>query len=120
MVKGVLRDGKENTANPTKNNIVVIPAMQTNYYTSMSEELFIEKDINWLRLRDVTFQYDLPQNRFSRSASVFFTATDLFLLTNYTGLDPIVNGNDRGVGRLGRRRHRLRRTSRCRAVSTSA
>ena len=97
-----------------------MPAVQTTYYTNMSEELFIEKNINWLRLRDVTFQYDLPQNRFSRSASVFFTATDVFLWTNYTGLDPIVNGNDRGVGWLGRRRHRLRRTSRFRAASTSA
>ena len=101
MVKGVLRDGKENSANPTVNNIVVIPATQTNYYTSMSEELFIEKNINWLRLRDVTFQYDLPQNRFSRNASVFFTATDVFLWTNYTGLDPIANGTTAASGGSG-------------------
>ena len=32
---------------PTKNNIVVIPAVNTSYYTNISEELFIEKDINW-------------------------------------------------------------------------
>ena len=32
---------------------------------------------------------------------MFVTATDLFLLTNYTGLDPIVNGNTRPSGGSG-------------------
>ena len=50
----MLRDGKENTATPTPNTIVVVPAVQTNYYTGISEELFIERDINWFRMRDVT------------------------------------------------------------------
>src|SRR5439155_594147 len=53
VISGVLRDGKENSANPTVNTIVVIPSVQPGYYTNMSEELFIERDINWLRLRDV-------------------------------------------------------------------
>ena len=97
VIKGVLRDGKENTANPTVNTIVVVPAIQTNYYTTMSEELFIEKNINWLRLRDITFSFPLP-SRFGRSANGFVTATDLFLLTNYTGMDPVVNGNTAAVG----------------------
>ena len=65
----------------------------------MSEELFIEKNINWLRLRDVTLRYNIPDGFLSaRNASVFVTATDLFLKTNYTGLDPIVNGNSAAVG----------------------
>lgn len=99
VVKGVLRDGKENTDHPTQNTIVVIPSMQTDYYRTMSEELFIERNINWLRLRDVTLRYPLPERLINaRNASVFFTATDLFLWTNYTGLDPIVNGNSAAVG----------------------
>ena len=100
VIKGVLRDGKENTPNPTVNNIVVVPANQTTYYTLMSEELFIERDINWLRLRDVTLSYTLPEGRFlrARNARVYVTATDLFLLTNYSGMDPIVNGNTAAVG----------------------
>jgi TonB-linked SusC/RagA family outer membrane protein len=102
VIEGVLRDGKENTDNPTVNNIVVVPAAQTAYYTNISEELFIEKDINWLRLRDVTVRYNLPPGFLSvRSASVFVTATDLFLITNYSGLDPIVNGNSAAVGGAG-------------------
>jgi TonB-linked SusC/RagA family outer membrane protein len=97
VIEGVLRDGKENTANPTVNNIVITPAVNTDYYLSISEELFIEKDINWFRLRDVTLSYALPE-RLARNANVFVTATDLVLVTNYSGLDPIVNGNTAAVG----------------------
>jgi TonB-linked SusC/RagA family outer membrane protein len=100
VVAGVLRDGKENSANPTQNTIVVVPALNTAYYANASEELFIEKDINWVRLRDITLSYILPE-RLARNASVFVTGTDLFLITNYTGLDPIVNGNDAAVGGSG-------------------
>jgi hypothetical protein len=100
VIPGVLRDGKENSANPTLNSIVVVPAAQTGYYQNMSEELFIEKNINWVRLRDVTLSFSIPE-RLARNASVFLTATDLFLVTNYTGLDPIVNGNDAAVGGSG-------------------
>jgi len=100
VIQGVLRDGKENTATPTQNNIVVVPAVQTSYYTNISEELFIEKNINWVRLRDVTLSYTLPQ-ALMKNASVFITGTDLFLWTNYTGLDPIVNGNTAAVGGSG-------------------
>jgi TonB-linked SusC/RagA family outer membrane protein len=106
VIAGVLRDGKENTATPTKNNIVIVPNYQTGYYTGISEELFIEKDINWMRLRDVTVNYKLPATLLSRqklvkNASIFVTGTDLFLITNYSGLDPIVNGNSAAVGGSG-------------------
>jgi TonB-linked SusC/RagA family outer membrane protein len=102
VIDGVLRDGKENTATPTANNIVVVPAVQTAYYTGISEELFIEKNINWVRLRDVTVRYTLPgKYLMARDASFFITGTDLFLFTNYSGLDPIVNGNTAAVGGSG-------------------
>jgi hypothetical protein len=102
IVKGVLRDGLENTDNPTKNTIVVVPALNTNYYVGMSEELFIEQDINWVRLRDVTLSYQLPTGILgTRTASVYLTGTELFLITNYSGLDPIVNGNTAATGGTG-------------------
>jgi len=100
IIDGVLRDGKENTANPTINNIVVTPALNTAYYTGMSEELFIEKNINWVRLRDITLNLAVP-DRMMRNTSIFITGTDLWLKTNYTGLDPIVNGNSAAVGGSG-------------------
>jgi TonB-linked SusC/RagA family outer membrane protein len=105
VIPGVLQDGKQNSANPTPNNIVVIPSAEPAYYTAMSEELFIERNINWLRLRDVQVSYDLPPGalRLLHAAygSVFLKGTDLFLITNYTGLDPIVNGNTAAVGGSG-------------------
>ena len=68
----------------------------------MSEELFIEQDINWLRLRDVQLSYALPRGFLgARDASLFIKGTDLFLITNYSGLDPIVNGNSAAVGGSG-------------------
>ncbi|MBX9857938.1 MAG: SusC/RagA family TonB-linked outer membrane protein [Gemmatimonadaceae bacterium] len=102
VIDGVLRDGKENSDNPTRNSIVVIPNVQNNFYTAMSEELFIEKDINWLRLRDVTIRYALPPSLLkARDASVALTFTDLFVFTNYSGLDPIVSGTSAAVGGSG-------------------
>ena len=102
VIEGVLRDGKENSDNPTKNTIVVIPAVQTLYYTGIADELFIEKNVNWVRLRDVTFRFPIPGSLLqSREATGFVTGTDLFLFTNYSGLDPIVNGNTAAVGGSG-------------------
>jgi len=51
-------------------------------------------------LRDITLSYAIPEGRFKR-ASVFITGTDLLLLTNYSGMDPIVNGNTAATGGSG-------------------
>ncbi len=102
VIPGVLRDGRENSATPTPNSIVVIPQVQPGFYTGMSEELFIEKNVNWVRLRDVTLRVTLPGKYLqARRASAFFRGTDLLLFTNYSGLDPIVNGNTAAVGGSG-------------------
>ncbi|HSP82479.1 MAG TPA: hypothetical protein VLN72_01970, partial [Gillisia sp.] len=58
------------------------------------------------RLRDVTLRYNftpalLERTNAIQSASVFITGTDLFLLTNYSGLDPVGNGNSAAVGGAG-------------------
>ncbi len=109
VIDGVLSDGLENTDHPTKNTIVVIPYYDDFYYRNLPEEEFIEKDVNWFRLRDVTLNYSFPAKTFRRikamkDLSVFFTATDLVLITNYSGADPSVNTNTagtRGVGTFG-------------------
>ncbi|HWJ92160.1 MAG TPA: SusC/RagA family TonB-linked outer membrane protein [Flavisolibacter sp.] len=109
IVKGVLQDGLENTATPTKNTIKVVPYYQQTYYTTMPEEEFIEKNVNWFRLRDITLNYTfgtkvMRNMRWVRSLSAFVTGNDLVLFTNYTGADPAVNGNtagSRGVGGFG-------------------
>ena len=110
IVDGVLNDGFQNTTNPTKNTITVLPAFLQTYYTvRMPEEEFIEKNISWLRLRDVSLNYTLPAKivkkwGFAKSLGAFVTCNDLILITNYTGADPSGNGNNastRGVGGFG-------------------
>jgi len=107
IIEGVFRDGLENTANPTKNNIVVIPYITTSYYsTYFNTADFLQKDVNWIRLKDITLSYNLPKSLFAKSrvvknASVFFTGTDLLLITNYNGVDPQVNGLNASSGGLG-------------------
>lgn len=106
VIKGVLQDGKQETANPTVNTIAVIPAFSQTYYTSMPEEEFIEKNVNWFRVRDISISYSFKNTvvRGLSSLSAFATVNDLILITNYTGADPQVNGNtagSRGVGAFG-------------------
>ena len=109
VIDGVLKDGKENSAAPTENSISIVPYFQQNYYTTMPEEEFIEKNVNWLRLRDLSLSYTLPANMmknagFLKGASVFFTGNDLILWTNYRGADPSTSGNTasaNGVGGMG-------------------
>ena len=109
VIKGVLQDGLENTDNPTLNNIIVTPYYNDLYYRSMPEEAFIEKDVNWARLRELSLSYSFPERITKRIKSlknlgIFCTVNDLILITNYSGADPGVNGNTaaaRGVGSFG-------------------
>jgi len=109
IAKGVLQDGLENTDHPTVNNIVITPFYAQTYYTTMPEEAFIEKDVNWARLRDLTLNYTFSPKvvrslKVVKSLSAFITGNDLILITNYTGADPAVSGvnaGSRGVGAFG-------------------
>jgi TonB-linked SusC/RagA family outer membrane protein len=109
VIKGVLQDGNENSAHPTANNISVTPYYEQTYYTLMPEEEFVQKDVNWFRLRDLTLNYTFPASLMGRikqikSLSLFATFNDLILITNYRGADPSGNINtssNRGVGGFG-------------------
>jgi hypothetical protein len=104
---GVLKDGLENTANPTRNNIQITPYFNSNFYSAgVADEQFIEKDVNWLRLRDITLSYNFPRRllgsqKVIKSARLVVTATDLFMSTNYSGGDPGVNGTNGATGGSG-------------------
>jgi ferric enterobactin receptor len=107
VLEGVLQDGKENTGNPTKNNIVVIPYYNNGYYNSQyTEEEFIEKDINWLRLQDLSMAYNVPASIFQNAKIIKglqfnVSAQNLFIITNYRGIDPSVSGLSASVGGFG-------------------
>jgi TonB-linked SusC/RagA family outer membrane protein len=104
---GVFKDGLEESATPTANNIPITPHLVSDWYVNRSVAVdFVEKDINWLRCRDITFRYSLgPKvlNKISwlQNASFFVTGTDLFIFTNYSGVDPTVNGNTPATGGVG-------------------
>jgi TonB-linked SusC/RagA family outer membrane protein len=109
VINGVLNDGNQNSANPTRNTIAITPYYLQTYYTSLPEEEFIQHDVNWFRLRDITLSYNMPQSKLKmvnglKSLSFFVTGNDLILITNYKGADPAVNGNTaagNGIGAFG-------------------
>jgi len=100
IIPGVLNDGLQNTANPTPNNITIVPMYNSSYYSATTYAIdYVEHDVNWLRLRDITLRYVLSprQLRALRAfsyADIFVTATDVFLVTNYSGVDPTAGGNN--------------------------
>jgi TonB-linked SusC/RagA family outer membrane protein len=107
IVPGVLNDGLQNSATPTINAIPVNPYYQFDYYTGRQLAVdFVEKDINWMRLRDVTVQYTagpkiLKKLKLFSAFSLFATGQDLLIISNYSGADPSANGNTPAVGGVG-------------------
>lgn len=110
ILNGVLADGLENTDHPTKNTIMITPYTYSTYYTSttgsLAPENFLEKNIKTIRLRDITLAYDIPQSwaaktKFLSSLGMYVTLTDVFLITNYSGMDPDTNGNNPSTGGAG-------------------
>lgn len=106
IIEGVLADGLQNTATPTKNTITIVPYYRSDYYdAAIAEADFLEK-VNWVRLRDLTIGYRLSDKLIKRqklvkSATVFITGTDLFMITNYSGMDPNVNATNASSGGFG-------------------
>jgi hypothetical protein len=110
IINGVMRDGLENSANPTKNNIQISPYYQNEYYNGLSANYidsdFVEKNINWVRMRDITLSYRMPadilkKTNLFQSVSMYLTVTDAFMITNYSGADPAVNGLNASSGGAG-------------------
>jgi hypothetical protein len=106
VVNGVLNDGLQNTSYRTRNTIVITPNNLQSYYTSMPEEEFIQKNVNYFWLKDVTLSYKLPESQvkklgYVKSLSFFVTGNDLVIFTNYKGADPAVNGNTAAAGGTG-------------------
>jgi len=106
IIQGVLNDGLQNTKTPTVNTLVIVPQYLSSYYTSLPDEEFIQKNVNWFRLRDLTLSYQLPQKTLDkikglRGLGFFITGNDLILMTNYYGADPAINSNNPGSVGVG-------------------
>lgn len=85
IIPGVKEDG-------TPNDIPVDAFTYFNRYigdNGSATEQNVE-DGSWIRLRELTVSYDIPLNAggFVKNANVFFTGRNLWLSTDYTGVDP--------------------------------
>ena len=107
VFNGVLKDGLENSSKPTPNNIATkLSDLATGY--AGADPDWIEKDINYLNLSEVRLSYNFEKELLHKltgnlisALTVYAAGTDLFLLTNYSGLDPIGNATSSAVGGTG-------------------
>lgn len=102
-------DGVDDAGNKNTQQVVLSQAyFQSSTLGGLNESNFIEKDIYWFRLRDISLSYSLPAkvlgNSFVKGADLNAGISNLVLISNYTGADPDVNGlnaSNRGSGAVG-------------------
>lgn len=106
VFNGVLKDGNENTANPTKNTIAVdYGAYGTSIYGGGDED-WLEKNVHYIRLQELRLSYRIPSKVLSRTklltaADVYLSGNDLFTWTNYSGIDAVGNTVSAAAGGTG-------------------
>lgn len=66
------------------------PNVDTGSYNNQDATRFIE-DGSYIKLRNITFGYTLPQIKGIDNLRVYLSADNLLLFTDYSGLDPEVN-----------------------------
>lgn len=107
VFNGVLKDGYENGATPTVNTIgVKLGDLQYGY--SGQDPDWIEKDIKYLKLAELRVSYALDRawlakisNKNISAISIFASGSDLFVWTNYSGIDVVGNSNSAALGGTG-------------------
>jgi TonB-linked SusC/RagA family outer membrane protein len=105
VFEGVLQDGNENTANPTKNNIAVDYNLFSTIYTGNDED-WIEENVHYLRMQELRLSYNLPSKWLEKTgilstANVYLAGNDLFVMTNYSGIDAVGNTMSAAGGGTG-------------------
>ena len=104
IFNGVLQDGNEETATPTKNTIAVDYSIYSTAYSG-GDENWLEKNVNYLRLQELRLQYNLPSKWLAKTllsqTSIFVTGNDLFVWTNYSGIDAVGNTVSAALGGTG-------------------
>jgi TonB-linked SusC/RagA family outer membrane protein len=104
VFNGVLQDGNENSATPTINNISVAYGAFPTTYTG-GDENWLEKNVRYLRLQELRLNYNLPAKWLSKTplsqANIFVAGNDLFVLTNYSGIDAVGNTVSAALGGTG-------------------
>lgn len=106
IFEGVLRDGQQNSDNPTQNNIVVDYRLYGTTVFGGGDEDWFEQNVNYLRMQEIRLSYRIPQNFLSRSKiisamDVYFVGNDFFTWTNYSGIDAVGNTVSAAAGGTG-------------------
>lgn len=106
VFNGVLRDGNENTDNPTPNNIALDYRIYGADIFSGYDEDWLEKNVNYVRLQELRLSYRLPERLFSRykaisGLDIYVVGNDLFTWTNYSGIDAVGNTVSAAAGGTG-------------------
>ena len=89
-----------------ENTDAMLPKLDINdtYSNKYVTDYFIE-DASYLRLRQVTLGYNMPENLISRirlvKLRIYVQAQNLFTFTRFTGMDPGVNISGRSDLGLG-------------------
>lgn len=109
VFQGVVKDGNENSDNPTYNTKSVAYGTGTgvSMYTGVPSD-WIENNINYIRLQELRLSYTIPSkalksfsNGLISHATVYVAGNDLFTLTNYTGVDAVGNTLSAAAGGVG-------------------
>ena len=103
IFNGVFKDGNENTPNPTRNTIAA------DYSISLpggGDEDWLEKNVNYLRLQELRLGYRIPSSvtkatRVISVADLYISGNDLFVWTNYSGIDAVGNTVSAAAGGTG-------------------
>jgi hypothetical protein len=108
VFKGVLKNGLENSANPTINNIAVTYANYGASIYSGGDEQWLEKNVNYVRLAELRLSYNVNRKWLERltgnksmTSSVYVSGNDLVTFTNYSGIDAVGNSNSAALGGSG-------------------
>ena len=107
VFNGVLKDSYENSATPTVNSIgVKLGDLQYGY--AGQDPDWIEHNIKYIKLAELRLSYSLNKewlgkisNKTVSAVQVFSTGSDLFVLTNYSGIDVVGNSNSAALGGTG-------------------
>jgi len=98
IFNGVLKDGNENSANPTRNTIAISYDLTSSSTYSGGPKNWIEDRVNYLRWRELRLSYTLPSkflkkfwNGLISYVNIYVCGNDLFTWTNYSGIDAVGN-----------------------------
>lgn len=96
VIPGVKITGTDDNGNPisdgTRNDIEISANSYFSNYVGDSGAAAVEQSIeegSWVRLRELTLGYNIPMhNKYVRGVNVYVTGRNLWLSTDYTGVDP--------------------------------